>query len=321
MKNTPTILASLLCIVFLQPTTAQTDIDFFPLHVGSYWIHRTDTLGGIYDPGTYRIDIPGVDTVDGVPLYQFLETTSADDGSPAWRWCSWIRLAPEGVTIHALGDTALVDSADFFDTPLLWWPTDTIEPGHTWQFSSYEMGGHFSFLIEDTAASITVPVGTFDNCIRIKLVQTIDDVMFQTSWYTYAPGVGQVSNIGTNTWMGGSFRFELTEYYIPTVSVNGREHEMPVRFHLLQNYPNPFNPVSTIRYDLPTGGAVSLIVYDILGREVVRLVDGYMEPGHHQVQWNARAIPSGIYIARLLVPPTAGVTQEYARSIRMLLLK
>jgi predicted GH43/DUF377 family glycosyl hydrolase len=93
----------------------------------------------------------------------------------------------------------------------------------------------------------------------------------------------------------------------------------PSAFTLHQNYPNPFNPVCTIRYDLPQACEVSLMVYDILGREMARLVDGYMELGYHQVQWDGREasgreVPSGIYIARLVTP-------EYSKSIKMLLLK
>ncbi|UCD38241.1 MAG: T9SS type A sorting domain-containing protein, partial [Fidelibacterota bacterium] len=88
---------------------------------------------------------------------------------------------------------------------------------------------------------------------------------------------------------------------------------------LHQNYPNPFNPVSTIRYDLPRTEKVSLVVYDIQGREVVRLVDSYVTSGFHEVEWdgrdaNGREVPTGIYIARLVSP-------EYSRSIKMLLLK
>ncbi|MFC1620616.1 LamG-like jellyroll fold domain-containing protein, partial [Candidatus Neomarinimicrobiota bacterium] len=94
---------------------------------------------------------------------------------------------------------------------------------------------------------------------------------------------------------------------------------MPSEYALHAAYPNPFNPVSTIRYDLPQGSAVSLVVYDIMGREVARLVDGYMELGNQQVIWdsrdkNGREIPSGIYIARLVTP-------EYTKSIKMVLLK
>jgi hypothetical protein len=94
----------------------------------------------------------------------------------------------------------------------------------------------------------------------------------------------------------------------------GVKRPLPEGFALHQNYPNPFNPVSTIRYELPQASEVSLIVYDILGREVARLADGYMEPGFHEVQWDGRDYASGIYIARLVTP-------EYSQSIKMVLLK
>ena len=89
---------------------------------------------------------------------------------------------------------------------------------------------------------------------------------------------------------------------------------VPARYALHQNHPNPFNPVSTIRYELPQAGEILLVVYDILGREVTRLVDGYMEPGYHQVQWNGLEFASGIYIVRL-------VAAEYSKSIKMVLMK
>ncbi len=93
------------------------------------------------------------------------------------------------------------------------------------------------------------------------------------------------------------------------------EHgRLPKSFQLFQSYPNPFNPNSTIRYDLPQASDVSLILCDILGREVARLVDGYVEPGYHEVQWNGRELASSIYIARLVTP-------EYSKSIKMVLLK
>jgi hypothetical protein len=104
-----------------------------------------------------------------------------------------------------------------------------------------------------------------------------------------------------------------------TLDIAAKESILPLDFALHPNYPNPFNPVSTIRYDLPQASEVSLIVYDILGREVARLVDDYMEPGYHRTQWNGRnsrgrEVPSGIYITRLVTP-------EYSNSIKMLLLK
>ncbi len=94
---------------------------------------------------------------------------------------------------------------------------------------------------------------------------------------------------------------------------------IPEDYALHQNYPNPFNPTSTIRYDLPESANVTLVIYDILGREVIRLVNQEMQPGYHRAVWEAkdhtgRVMPTGIYIARLTAP-------EYSKSIKMLLLK
>ena len=74
---------------------------------------------------------------------------------------------------------------------------------------------------------------------------------------------------------------------------------LPNDFVLHQNYPNPFNSVTTIRYDLPEASDVTLIVYDILGREVKALVSSWQEAGGYNVVWDAGDIPSGIYFYRL----------------------
>jgi hypothetical protein len=65
---------------------------------------------------------------------------------------------------------------------------------------------------------------------------------------------------------------------------------------LFQNYPNPFNPVTTIEFALPSSGFYSLKVYDILGQEIVKLIDGEMEPGYHKVSFDGSKLPSGMYI-------------------------
>jgi len=72
----------------------------------------------------------------------------------------------------------------------------------------------------------------------------------------------------------------------------------------LHNYPNPFNPGTTIRYSLPYSNHVSLVVYDILGRQVAMLVDEYKHAGHYSFLWNAensdvKNLSSGVYYARL----------------------
>jgi hypothetical protein len=70
-------------------------------------------------------------------------------------------------------------------------------------------------------------------------------------------------------------------------------------FSLGQNYPNPFNPVTTISYSVPKDGNVKLVIYDLLGSEVMVLENANKTAGSYKVQFNAGAIPSGIYFYRL----------------------
>lgn len=70
-------------------------------------------------------------------------------------------------------------------------------------------------------------------------------------------------------------------------------------FLLFQNYPNPFNPATTIKYQIPISGIVTLKVYDILGNEVASLVNEYKSPGSYEVNWNAIGYSSGIYFYKL----------------------
>ncbi|MGB3018870.1 MAG: T9SS type A sorting domain-containing protein, partial [Ignavibacteria bacterium] len=69
-------------------------------------------------------------------------------------------------------------------------------------------------------------------------------------------------------------------------------------------YPNPFNPVTTINYDLPSDGIVTLKVYDILGRELKTLVNEMKTAGYYKVQFNAADLASGAYFYRLVVSPS-----------------
>lgn len=71
------------------------------------------------------------------------------------------------------------------------------------------------------------------------------------------------------------------------------------KYELMPNYPNPFNPATTIQYQIPSSGFVTLKVYDILGKEVATLVNEVKTAGTYNVQWNASAMPSGTYFYKL----------------------
>ncbi len=78
--------------------------------------------------------------------------------------------------------------------------------------------------------------------------------------------------------------------------------ETPDTFVLEPNYPNPFNPRTTIRFGLPESAAVTLVVYDVLGRQVRVLVDGLRKAGMHEVVFEASNLPSGTYLYLLKTP-------------------
>jgi glucuronoarabinoxylan endo-1,4-beta-xylanase len=73
----------------------------------------------------------------------------------------------------------------------------------------------------------------------------------------------------------------------------------PADFKLSQNYPNPFNPTTVVNYQLPQTSDVSLRVFDMLGREVMTLVNGRQSAGNYAVNINAAGMASGVYFYRL----------------------
>jgi|GEM_PF-5632206 hypothetical protein len=85
-------------------------------------------------------------------------------------------------------------------------------------------------------------------------------------------------------------------------------------YDLAQNYPNPFNPSTTISYQLPKASKVVLKVYDVLGQEIMTLVNGDMGAGAHSVTFNASKLASGVYLYKL----DAGT---YSQSKKMILTK
>lgn len=117
--------------------------------------------------------------------------------------------------------------------------------------------------------------------------------------------------------------FQLTTFSVDTidfvlsillVSIEPNENNIPELYWLSQNYPNPFNPLTNIKFGLPEQSNVKLTVYDILGREVGRLLDKELKAGEYDVTWDASALASGVYFYRL----EAG---KYVETRKMVLVK
>ncbi len=85
----------------------------------------------------------------------------------------------------------------------------------------------------------------------------------------------------------------------PLGNVETNNPFIPGVFELSQNYPNPFNPATTIEYNLPKAGVVTMKIFNILGQEIRTLVNGYQNIGRYTVRFDASQLPSGVYFCRL----------------------
>ena len=90
--------------------------------------------------------------------------------------------------------------------------------------------------------------------------------------------------------------------------------KVPNQYALYQNYPNPFNPTTNITYNLPSDGNVTLKIYDMLGSEVITLINDNQKTGVYTIPFNASDLASGIYICKM----SSG---NYSSSIKMMLIK
>ncbi len=116
----------------------------------------------------------------------------------------------------------------------------------------------------------------------------------------------------------GSYQYRLKQIdydgsfkYSDEVNIN---YSMIIDFELAQNYPNPFNPETTIKYAIPNSGKVLLKVYNVLGKEVITLVNEVKEAGEYEVQFNAGELSSGVYFYKI----EAG---EFSKIRKMILLR
>jgi len=93
-----------------------------------------------------------------------------------------------------------------------------------------------------------------------------------------------------------------------------KKDNLPREFALLQNYPNPFNPTTTIGYQLPVTGYLTIKAYDLLGREVATVFEGVKAAGNYSVSFDASDLASGIYLYILK-------TNDFTQSKKMILLR
>ncbi|MBA7612434.1 hypothetical protein ES703_19670 [subsurface metagenome] len=203
--------------------------------------------------------------------------------------------------------TLVITNANLGDTLTFAWEGAVDVDGDTVRYGAELTGDLGAILIfgDTTATEVRLP-----HAAVAELMEGLGLLTITGTWDIFATD-GEYTTWAEN----GPFALTIDGTTLDVL----RQALLPETFALHQNYPNPFNPATTIQFDLPMTTTILIVVYDLLGREVVRLVEDYMEPGYHQIQWDSKDqsghnVPSGIYIARL-------VTAEYTYSIKMVLMK
>jgi hypothetical protein len=102
-----------------------------------------------------------------------------------------------------------------------------------------------------------------------------------------------------NRYSSSAYTYSPTFIWNVITGIHLTNSDLPTVYSLKQNYPNPFNPSTTIKFDIPKDGFVTIRVYNVLGKEVETLVNEYKRAGSYQVNFNASNIASGIYFYQL----------------------
>ncbi|GAB1348700.1 hypothetical protein MASR1M107_09120 [Ignavibacteriales bacterium] len=159
----------------------------------------------------------------------------------------------------------------------------SVNPGKSWSFKSMAKS---SGLLKISWTDI--------------LSQIPQDIRDNYKFIISGPGLSPTNMLLTTSFEFNAVAGNLYTFVINSTPVGIEDDLMNLNFNLGQNYPNPFNPSTTINYGIKETGFVTLKIYDILGNEVVTLVNEVKQPGRYEVRFEASNLPSGTYFYKLV---------------------
>jgi hypothetical protein len=316
MKRISLFLSVFILLLASATTFAQTASDYYlPLSVGSHI--NLYTAGGdrsyhpYYSDRTTIYTIEGTDLISGQQYFKEVDREYSSTFSDTFN-IMWFRKDAVGnVVLGAMSTTGSsdIDSATVVNG--IMFPNEFLTKGYSRTYNILGYSGQDSVL--SVTETVSVPAGTFTNCLQIaQTTYKSDGSVYNYGYSYYAYGVGLVKEVRI---IPGSEAHtdELISFGTTGVS-DGAVNQTPLKCSLSQNYPNPFNPSTVISYQVASAGNVSLKVFDLLGREVVTLVNEVTSAGSYTATFNAVNMPSGVYFYRL----QAG---SFTETKRLVLLK
>ncbi len=317
----------ILMLTFITANISNSQVNqaltYFPLKVGNIWVYSCAAFSNPPSPGCscilrkYRYQVTGTIVRNNKTYFLFQGTQTSFQ-------CSYC-YAPY------LSDTLRIDSVTgnifkySFANGCSYSPYevmfDSLNSKLNDTVRNYCGASQWRYRCTDTSNQVVLGVS--------RKTKYFSELQFESSYdRRFAQGIGLIS-AGSNpvfcyqnhsNLMGCVLDGVLYGDTSMLVGINQISSEIPESFSLSQNYPNPFNPVTTICFAIPLlrgvpeGRGVLLKVFDILGNEVVTLVNEQLSPGTYEVEWDATNYTSGVYYYTL----TAG---DYFETKKMVLLR
>ncbi len=309
-----------------------TALDSLNQPVDSFKFYRADSFAttGFYYGDTSAVVLSAYSSADYIWFSPFVDSTFYKfDGSAAYDYLKFADLVDSAATL--LFDSTFIDQLSAFDG---WYPflnfaanvnqvneifSNDITVNFDTTTINIRVKGLSERLADETLQLSTGSYNTkvFNNKVSFFfLVQVLPPPIqpqefpffstertvwiAQNEWMVkefFPSTVYDFSRLGGPVLYAPGAQFERTE---KPIAVGVEDNSLSVSdFSLEQNYPNPFNPSTTIKYALPQSGNVKLIIYDMLGREVKTLVNGFKQKGRYKAQFDASQFSSGVYIYTL----------------------
>jgi hypothetical protein len=171
-------------------------------------------------------------------------------------------------------------------------------------------------LVIDFTASLADQISAGPSQIEISNIEIFDSGKYGGSSVEAGDSYVEMTWFGSEKW--AAVGFSINSSGITDVNENSL---IPDKIELMQNYPNPFNPATTISYSVPFNTFVILKVYDLLGNEIISLVNQEQSAGKYSIKFNSDGLSSGVYLYRFEAIPYSSDEKGLIETRRMILLK
>jgi hypothetical protein len=185
-----------------------------------------------------------------------------------------------------------------------WWAVDNVKV-MAWNMIPVELSSFTASASEGNVA-LNWSTATETNNRGFDVERKSENGQYQKAGYV--PGFGTTTSAKNYSYTdenvaAGNYTYRLRQIDLDGTSKYSNEVEVevtvPAKFALEQNYPNPFNPTTMIKYSIPQDQQVKLNVYNLLGENVMTLVNSFEKAGQHEVNFNASSLASGVYFYKL----------------------